>query len=198
MNYAEYFEKVKNKRWKTVLCNSGEDCWCRIITTEEPIEGDDDNEFSIASYGSIQKEIAEQIVQLHNDSLNDSRLVYNSFKELLEYIQRQELSKTLIEENCCFIEDFDDRTLCREVESRGYYFFYDEDEYVEEVKRSNKFFVFEYEDDILEWIEDNHPEISELTTDAHSNMYKSDCIEQINKLAIDHGWEWLHTKLTEL
>ena len=69
MTFDEAKNLAKTVRWKTEVCYTGEDCWCRIIVPEEPIEYDyhDDKEtYEIVSAGSIDKEFAEQIVSEHN------------------------------------------------------------------------------------------------------------------------------------
>jgi len=53
------------KKWETVICTSGEECWCRIIQTMGTINYDLDG--TIACSGDITKELAEHIVQIHND-----------------------------------------------------------------------------------------------------------------------------------
>jgi len=68
MTYSEFFETAKDKPWKVIPCHSGTDCWCRIITTEEPVQ-DDGEDLNISSWGSIPKEFAEYIVNLHNQNL---------------------------------------------------------------------------------------------------------------------------------
>lgn len=52
------------KKWKTEECGTT-DCWCRMIV---PVNPDDKDDFIIPS-GSINKEIAEHIVSLHNANL---------------------------------------------------------------------------------------------------------------------------------
>jgi hypothetical protein len=69
MDYKEALAISLKVRWKTAPCKSGEECWCRLITPEEDIEDDEGNEVYIASSGTINKEHAEHIVRLHNESL---------------------------------------------------------------------------------------------------------------------------------
>ena len=78
--------------WKLDLCNSGETCWCRIILPTEKIiykntvgdtERIDEFEYIIPD-GSIDKETAEYIIDLHNRSVN----LYKSQKKRLEALQR--------------------------------------------------------------------------------------------------------------
>lgn len=69
MTYKEAKEKAKVVRWKVDICHTGEDCWCRIIVPEEPIEYDYHNDketYEIVSAGAIDREFAEQIVSEHN------------------------------------------------------------------------------------------------------------------------------------
>lgn len=68
--YQEAIEKSLTVRWKTSICESGEQCWCRIIEPEEAIDFGDHQPFLIARSGDLLKEHAEHIVKLHNESLN--------------------------------------------------------------------------------------------------------------------------------
>jgi len=78
--------------WKLDLCNTGESCWCRIILPTEKIlykdkVGDTDriSEFEyIIPDGSIDKETAEYIVELHNRSVN----LYKSQQKRLAALQK--------------------------------------------------------------------------------------------------------------
>lgn len=76
-------EKSIKHKWEVGLCNSGENCWCRIITvSKEEFEHfkeyvDNIDEMPcIVSDGSINEEIANHIVALHNDNL-DKKKNYN-------------------------------------------------------------------------------------------------------------------------
>lgn len=77
MKYEEAQELAKKVKWKTSLCHQGETCWCRIIEPEKVILFDDffetgkEEEFTIIDSGSINKEFAEYIVDLHNKSLEN-------------------------------------------------------------------------------------------------------------------------------
>lgn len=57
-------------RWKTELCNSGESCWCRLIVTEEKSVWENGSETWVVPDGSITKEEAEHIVEIHNQWLD--------------------------------------------------------------------------------------------------------------------------------
>jgi hypothetical protein len=78
--------------WKLETCNVGESCWCRIILPTEKIlykdkVGDTDriSEFEyIIPDGSIDKETAEYIVDLHNRSVN----LYRNQKQRLAALQK--------------------------------------------------------------------------------------------------------------
>lgn len=49
-----------NKKWTVRQCENGnDDCWCRCIFTEDGHE--------VISQGSIDKEFAEYVVDLHNN-----------------------------------------------------------------------------------------------------------------------------------
>ncbi len=78
--------------WKLETCNTGESCWCRIILPTEKIiykntvgdtERIDEFEYIIPD-GSIDKETAEYIIDLHNRSVN----LYKSQKKRLEALQK--------------------------------------------------------------------------------------------------------------
>jgi hypothetical protein len=74
MTHREAYDKALKSRWKTSVCISGPDCWCRIIEPEEKIEYDEGlEEVYIAGMGCIPKDFAEHIVKLHNDSLEAHR-----------------------------------------------------------------------------------------------------------------------------
>jgi len=78
--------------WKLTTCNVGESCWCRIILPTEKIlykhkvgdtERIDEFEYIIPD-GSIDKETAEYIVDLHNRSVN----LYKSQKKRLQALEK--------------------------------------------------------------------------------------------------------------
>lgn len=69
MTHDEAYRLALKKRWKTSLCPSGESCWCRMIEPEEKIVYSEIEEVYIVGMGSIHKEIAEHIVDLHNSYL---------------------------------------------------------------------------------------------------------------------------------
>lgn len=69
MTYKEAQEKALSVRWKTSICFSGEECWCKVIEPEEPIKDNHGEDIYIVPSGSISKEYAEHIVKLHNNSL---------------------------------------------------------------------------------------------------------------------------------
>jgi len=80
--------------WKIELCNSGESCWCRIIVPSETIKFKEkisnwikeditrDFEYIIPD-GSIDRETAEYVVELHNRSV----AIYTGQKERLEVLK---------------------------------------------------------------------------------------------------------------
>ena len=68
---TQYIKKMKNileVKWKVSECGNS-DCWCRIIEPEEKIIDENKFEVTVIDAGSINKEIADHIVKLHNDSL---------------------------------------------------------------------------------------------------------------------------------
>jgi hypothetical protein len=80
MNYEEAKQKVLNIPWKTDICHSGEDCWCRIIRPTEQVEYiRKSNEESatldcIIDWGSIDKETAQYVIDLHNEFIKNKSL----------------------------------------------------------------------------------------------------------------------------
>ena len=66
MTYEEAIKLSLTVKWKTSTCPSGDACWCRVIEPVEKIEDKDGNEIYIAGAGSIRKEYANYIVDLHN------------------------------------------------------------------------------------------------------------------------------------
>jgi hypothetical protein len=56
-------------RWKTVVCHSGESCWCRCISPEKNVVYKDNEEVIIAPSGCLSKKVAEYLVDLHNSML---------------------------------------------------------------------------------------------------------------------------------
>ena len=68
MTYQEAYKKALEVEWKVEPCFSGENCWCRTIVPKEPINYDIDNieEVYIVSSASVNKAMAEYIVELHN------------------------------------------------------------------------------------------------------------------------------------
>jgi len=70
MNYNEAEEKSLQVEWVTQVCHSGEECWCRMITTKEPLIYDEDEVFYISQSGQLTKEVAEYLVNLHNEKIN--------------------------------------------------------------------------------------------------------------------------------
>jgi hypothetical protein len=76
-NYDEAHSYSLTIPWKLETCNTGESCWCRIILPTEKIlykdkVGDNDriSEFEwIIPDGSIDRETAEYVVELHNNHI---------------------------------------------------------------------------------------------------------------------------------
>ena len=91
-NYDEAHKYSLTIPWKLTTCNTGESCWCRIILPTEKIlyknkVGDTETvvEFDyIIPDGSIDKETAEYVIDLHNRSVS----LYKSQKKRLEALQK--------------------------------------------------------------------------------------------------------------
>lgn len=60
-------------KWKTTTCKQGESCWCRGISPVEEILDEEEEPLIIESTGNITKEIAEYLVELHNNKINGSK-----------------------------------------------------------------------------------------------------------------------------
>jgi hypothetical protein len=75
MTHEEAYNKALEVKWKVEPCFSGEDCWCRIIMPSEPINYGPDNveEVCIVSSATINKQMAEHIVIVHNQSLDNGK-----------------------------------------------------------------------------------------------------------------------------
>jgi hypothetical protein len=97
-NYDEAHKYSLTIPWKLETCNVGESCWCRVIVPSEPIKfkekisnwikEDITRDFdSIIPDGSIDKETAEYVVELHNRSV----AIYAGQKERLAVLK--ELSR---------------------------------------------------------------------------------------------------------
>jgi hypothetical protein len=73
MTHEEAYNKSLKVKWKVEPCFSGEECWCRIIVPAEPIKygPDDVEEVWIVSSAAINKQMAEHIVSVHNQSLDN-------------------------------------------------------------------------------------------------------------------------------
>jgi hypothetical protein len=89
---CEYGYFILKDEWVFVPINSGETCWCRIILPSEKIlyknkvgdtERVDEFEYIIPD-GSIDKETAEYIVDLHNDEVD----LEEKRKKRLEALQK--------------------------------------------------------------------------------------------------------------
>ena len=90
-SYDEAHKYSLTVPWKLETCNVGESCWCRIILPTEKIfytnhsKDEKAQEFEwIIPDGSIDKETAEYIVDLHNRSVD----IYRSQKKRLAALQR--------------------------------------------------------------------------------------------------------------
>lgn len=83
MDFDQAKKKSHKLRWKTDYCHEGEQCWCRIIKCEEPLmyskfDYFDQEEYIIIQDGQLNKDTAEHIVKLHNESLLKTKKQNNS------------------------------------------------------------------------------------------------------------------------
>lgn len=72
LSYSDAISEAFNRKWVIDTCSHGEDCWCRTIKTDPPInflDGDSFEEYYVVEMGSLNKEMVEYIVKLHNASL---------------------------------------------------------------------------------------------------------------------------------
>lgn len=61
-----------NDKWYIGCCMQGESCWCRTISTKPDSDPDTDKlEYAIACSGELSKDIAEHIVKIHNEWLEN-------------------------------------------------------------------------------------------------------------------------------
>ena len=73
MTHEEAYDKATKVKWKVEPCFSGEECWCRLIVPDEIINYGPDNveEVYIVGSASINKKMAEHIVNIHNQYINN-------------------------------------------------------------------------------------------------------------------------------
>lgn len=72
LSYSEAISEAFNRKWVIGTCSQGEDCWCRIIKTDPPInflDGDSVEEYHVVGMGSLDKNLVDHIIELHNKSL---------------------------------------------------------------------------------------------------------------------------------
>lgn len=177
MTHKEFFEIAKEQPWKTIECETGKECWCRIITTDPPI----DDHF-VASWGSISKDTAEYIVQLHNQRLNK--------EEFKEYILNNEIIT---------LDDFNNDDIVDHLESEHYYVFEYESEIENYVETDLDYQIFANRDDIFEYAkmnDDNYQQFDSIGKDIVGMIRFKDAIKLIDDLAKKNGWEWIYEKLT--
>lgn len=101
MNHEQAIQKSLTVPWKLDVCKEGEKCWCRIIRPTEKIEYVSKSDGPtvldcVVDYGSIDKETAEYVVELHNKNLKSEPLnlnleipklsLYENYEEAHRYI----------------------------------------------------------------------------------------------------------------
>ena len=69
MTHEEIKEKSFKLEWKVSDCHSGPDCWCKVIKLKEPLFDDEGYEYEVIRDASVNDEMAQHIVKLHNESL---------------------------------------------------------------------------------------------------------------------------------
>jgi hypothetical protein len=123
------------------------------------------------------------------------KLTFNSNEEIFDWLSQEDYGRTLVDNGIIEMDDLTDNELEEAVGARGYYYFESEtdiENYVEDVMGK---YVFDRPDDVVDWAKENSDDFDELTTSASVGMYRSDCIELINKIVEEHGWEWFHRRL---
>lgn len=95
LTYKEAMALALEKPWKLTPCETGDECWCRMVEPAERIEDKDGNEIYIVGSGRIPKEFAEHFVKLHNDSLNTCKSAGELTGE--EFIKHRKNSATIKE-----------------------------------------------------------------------------------------------------
>jgi hypothetical protein len=81
--FEQALQKSLTVPWEIDFCKEGEECWCRIIRPTEKIEYFRDSEKlsildCVVDYGSIDKETAGYIVDIHNKFLKKESINFNS------------------------------------------------------------------------------------------------------------------------
>lgn len=71
-------------RWKTEVCNQGEQCWCRLIVPETPQKDNEGVEMYIVPSGTLPKVNAEHIVMCHNLILDISGMEMTKAKKVVK------------------------------------------------------------------------------------------------------------------
>lgn len=89
MNFEQAREYAFLVPWKATECFSGPECWCRIIVPIEPIyytnpESDNRYEYSIVDAGALDQQTAEYIVKLHNNEIEQNRIISRSMTKILQ------------------------------------------------------------------------------------------------------------------
>lgn len=72
LSYSQAISESFKRKWAIDTCSQGEDCWCRTIKTDPPtifLDGDSVEEYYVVEMGSLNKEMVEYIVKLHNNKI---------------------------------------------------------------------------------------------------------------------------------
>ena len=72
LSYSEAISEAFNRKWIIDTCSQGEDCWCRTIKTDPPIhflDGDTTEEYYVVGMGSLNRQLVEYLVELHNRNI---------------------------------------------------------------------------------------------------------------------------------
>lgn len=195
MTYTELFELVKDKPWKVTLCETGAECWCRLVTPENPIY-DGDEPLNLISWGAVSKDVAEHLVNLHNESLTE-KFKFLAEKEIFEFISDKYTTGQIMDKFDIDLSDFDDRSLEREIDKRGYYYFEDEYDIRNYVEDDMDCYVFDRPSEIEEWFKENGewPTIFENHKSHIASNYREETLDLIERLSEEKGWEWIHDTL---
>lgn len=189
MTYTEFFEIAKTRPWKTIECETGKECWCRMITTDPPV----DDHF-VATWGSIDKDTAEYIVELHNQRL--SRI--NDLDHNIESYNKDVLKEYVLDNEIVTLDDFDNDDVIKHLDLKGYYVFEDDSDIQTYVEDDMGCYVFDREDDVFEYTkmnDSNYQQFDSVGKDIVGMFRYKDTIDLIDKLAKKNGWDWIYEKL---
>jgi hypothetical protein len=69
LNKQRTISTIKSTEWKIGTCTQGESCWCRTILLKDEVLDFEGEPIYVAPSGTIDKEIAEYLISLHNETI---------------------------------------------------------------------------------------------------------------------------------